>query len=644
MEFRFGIFALLAASAGLVAPAFAAPTLNGPIADYAVLQRDAEIPLTGNAAAGSAVTISIAGTEVSTNADATGDWRTALPALPAGGPYRLVIQDSEGISTFQNILVGDVILCSGQSNMEFPVYRALNPDGAIANSDNPNIRLLTIPHVTNTDAQDRLPAGTEWNVAGPDVVRDFSAVCYFTGQALQQENDVPVGLIDSSWGGSQIEAWLSADDLHDVGGFTEELSQLELYARDPRAAMAAYGKHWEAWWRSIDQDHAPWAGTVAGPGWKAAPDIMDDWKTYGDPEAATHLGRVWYGKTFSLSAKQARMGGSLSLGLFDDTDATWINGHFLGSTSSWTDARTYQVPSAFLKPGKNTIVVNVLNTYGKGGMLGPNDAVALSLSSGESLPLGADWMYRVVSEDRPGGPQLPWETVRGYTTIHNAMISPLTGFPLHAAIWYQGESNADRGMAYQPLLERLVKSWRAYFGADLPVVIVQLPGYDGMPDRPGPSGWSDIREAQRRVAVNDPKTGLAVTIDAGDRTDIHPPNKQLVVRRILRVLDILTGQSRGFEDGIVPIRAVRDKNRISLEMPNGNLKAIGSARPIAFELCSDSGTCEWADATLNGTRVDLVVPPQVTPAEVRYCWGDAPICNLFSGDDVPVSPFRMGVE
>ena len=175
-------------------------------------------------------------------------------------------------------------------------------------------------------------------------------------------------------------------------------------------------------------------------------------------------------------------------------------------------------------------------------------------------------------------------------------------------------------------------------------MIVQLPGYDGMPDRPGPSGWSDIREAQRRVAVNDPKTGLAVTIDAGDRTDIHPPNKQLVVQRILPVLAILTGQGDGVEDGIVPLRAVRDGGRISLEMPTGHLKTIGSARPIAFEICGESGACEWADATLDGAMIDLGVPSQATPSEVRYCWGDAPICNLFSGDDVPVSPFRMGLE
>ena len=588
--------------------------------------------------------ISIADFEVSTSADTTGLWQAALPQLPAGGPYRLAIQDSEGITTYQNILIGDVILCSGQSNMEFPVYRALNPDGAIADSGNPNLRLLTIPHVANTDAQDTLPAGAEWVVAGPGTVRDFSAVCYFTGRAIQQENGVPVGLIDSSWGGSQIEAWLSADDLGHIGSFTEQLSQLGLYARDPKAAMTAYGAQWEAWWRSVDRGHAPWTGDVTGAGWKAAPEIMADWKTYGDPETEDHLGRVWFGKTFSLSAKQARMDGSLSLGLFDDTDATWINGHFLGSTSSWTDARTYDVSAAFLKPGKNTIVVNVLNTYGTGGMLGPNDAVALKFVSGESLSLGTDWTYRVVDENKPGGPQPPWETVSGYATIHNAMIAPLIGFPLHAAIWYQGESNTERGAAYQPLLEQLVKSWRAYFGADLPVVIVQLPGYGAMPVTPEPSGWSNIREAERLVAVDDPNTGLAVTIDAGDRTDIHPPNKQLVVERILHVLGVLTGKNQGFADGIAPVRAVSGVGHVFLEMPTDVLKAVGSANPIAFEICSEGGVCEWADATLNGAVIDLVVPSRMKPSEVRYCWGDAPICNLFSNDDVPVSPFRAKLE
>jgi sialate O-acetylesterase len=302
------------------------------------------------------------------------------------------------------------------------------------------------------------------------------------------------------------------------------------------------------------------------------------------------------------------------------------------------------VPAGFLKRGENTIIVNVRNTYGMGGMLGPNDAVALHLGSTETIPLGSGWTYRVVSEDKAGGPQPPWETVGGYTTIHNAMISPLAGYPLHAALWYQGESNADRGTQYQPLLEQLIASWRKDFGAELPVVIVQLPGYGAMPDKPGPSGWSDVREAQRRVAADDPRTGLAVTMDAGERTDIHPANKAVVAERVTKVLAILTGRDTGFPDGIAPVRAQRNGDAILLEMPNDQLKVIGAARPIAFQVCSESGDCAWADASLDGALITVTVPAGVPAADVRYCWGDAPICNLFSNDDVPVSPFRMALD
>lgn len=648
MTFRPRILGMLLGSAailpGLQLQASSEPVLSGPVMNSAVVQRERPIPLAGSGTPGSKVSIAFAGIDVTTSTDAAGAWQAALPAMPAGGPYTLSIQDPSGTTTYQDIMVGEVILCSGQSNMEFPVYRALNPDRVIDAATNPNLRLMTIPQVTSITPLKTLPEGTVWEGATPETVREFSAVCYLSGKALQEDRGIPVGLIDASWGGSQIEAWLSAADLEQVNGFSAQLHQLSLYARDKHAAMMAYGEEWERWWRAAYKGDVAWTGAGEGAGWKSAPTEMADWHTYDDPDTKDHLGRVWFSKSFTLSAAQARKDGALSLGLFDDTDATWINGHFLGSTSSWTDVRTYEVPASFLKAGKNTIIVNVRNTYGPGGMMGPADAVSLQLDSGDALPLGTDWSYKVISEDKPGGPQTPWESVSGYTTIHNAMTAPLSGYPLGGAIWYQGESNTDRGGQYQALLTQLIAHWRQDFGAELPVVVVQLPGYGALPDKAGPSGWSDVREAERRVALDDPKTGLAVTIDAGDRTDIHPPNKQLVADRVTDVFDVLTGRASGFADGIAPAHATLAEGAITMEMPADSLQVIGSNRPIAFQTCDASGSCEWAEASLKGETIKIDVPANMEPAEIRYCWGDAPLCNLFSDTDVPVAPFSLLVD
>ena len=648
MTVRSRIIGVLLGSAAILPwlhqPAISEPVLSGPVMNSAVVQREKVIPLHGSAAAGSQVSIEIAGVSLSTRADQSGAWQAELPEMAAGGPYKLSIRDSSGTSTYENILVGDVILCSGQSNMEFPVYRTLNPDRVIAEANNPNLRLMTIPQVTSITPLEMLPEGAIWENTTPKTVRDFSAVCYLSGADLQEHRGVPVGLIDASWGGSQIESWLSAADLEKVGGFSAQLHQLSLYARDKHAAMMAYGEEWERWWRAAYEGGATWTGSGEGAGWKPAPAEMADWQTYEDRDMKGHLGRVWFSKSFTLSKTQARKAGALSLGLFDDTDATWINGRFLGSTSSWTDNRTYEVPASFLKAGKNTIIVNVRNTYGPGGMMGPADVVSLQLDSGETLPLGTDWSYKVISEDKAGGPQPPWESVSGHTTIHNAMTAPLAGYPMGGAIWYQGESNTDRGGQYQALLTQLIARWRQDFGAELPVVVVQLPGYGALPDKAGPSGWSDVREAERRVALKDSLTGLAVTIDAGDRTDIHPPNKQLVAERVTEVFNVLDGSENGFADGIAPSIATRRQGTITMEMPTDGFKIIGSDRPIAFQTCDTSGSCEWAEAKLNGKTITITIPANMEPVEVRYCWGDAPLCNLFSAKDVPVAPFSLAVD
>lgn len=639
-----GLACLLAGCVSAVSSAAAAPVLDGVWRDNGVVQRGAPVAFSGKADPGSTVAVQLGPNVAETIAAEDGEWSVSLAALEAGGPFDLSVSDGSGELHHQNIMVGDVLLCSGQSNMEYPVYRALNPDSVMAEAGDARLRLLSVPKSAVVTPERSLPDEAGWLAATPETVRDFSAVCYFAGRALRARNDVAVGLIDASWGGSQIEAWLPFSQLEDAGNFASELEQLRLYERDTSAAMAAFGGHWEAWWMDAHNGTRPWASTSDGPDWSDAPDQMMDWKAYGDPALETHLGQVWFSRSFELTPEQARQAGRLSLGLFDDTDATWLNGKFLGSTSSWSDPRTYDVAEGHLQPGRNTIIVNVLNTYGQGGMLGPAGGVMLRLAGGDTIALGADWRYRKVDPAAGNGPSPAWEAVTGYTTIHNGMIAPLGHPALYAALWYQGESNAGRSHQYQGLLGKLTASWRARFGTDLPVVIVQLPVYGAMSDMPGPSGWAGIREAQRKVAVAEKDTGLAVVLDAGERLDIHPPNKLLVAQRILAVLEALKGGRTGAEDGIVPVRVTETGATVSLTLPAGDYRTIGSDRPIAFELCGAPDQCAWAKADLDGNVIELEKPAETEASLVRYCWGDAPVCNLFTADDTPVSPFEMAIE
>lgn len=632
------------ALASMPAAALAQPTLDGPITDHGVLQQGRAIALSGMAAPGGEVEISLAGESVTVTAGADGAWSAELAALPAGGPYELILSDSAGTTQLEDLLVGDVWLCSGQSNMDYPVYRALNPDREIAGPHSAEIRLLKVPQVSDPIPQKSFPEGTAWTHATPETVRDFSAVCYFTGRALQAAQGVPIGLVNASWGGSQIESWLPAASLREVGGFEDKLSQLDLYAEDPRAATAAFGESWEAWWQE-NFDTTPWTGDGLEEDWFEAPAEMADWKTYGDPIAENHLGRAWYALQFSLAPGQAAQSASLHLGGFDDVDATWLNGAFLGSTFGWGDPRIYDVELRDLKPGLNTIYINILNTWGMGGMLGPAEEVKLVLDDGSEVALGLGWRYSIVANGSQGdGPRVPWESVGGYTSIYNGMVHPLGAYPMRGGIWYQGETNAGRGEEYAPLLSALTAHWRKTFNPEMPVVVVQLPNFGELSEDASWAGWGTLREAQRQVALAEDMTGLAVTIDAGDRLDIHPANKQLVAQRVSDVALGLMGEAETSLDGVAPLGVERSGDWARISMPPAGLKTVSGARPNSIAVCDSEGACTWADATVSGDAVLVYLGEASATQEIRYCWGDAPVCNLYTGGDLPVAPFRVELD
>lgn len=622
------------------------PLFDALFREHVVLQRGGPIPVWGTARPGETVTVALAGASASAEADGDGRWAADLPAVAAGGPYVLEARSADGrVQTVEDVLVGDVFLCSGQSNMVLPVSRALNTPTEVRNATDDRIRLMTVGLASNPTPLETLPTPGTWEVASPETVADWSAACYFFARELRQTVDVPLGLITSAWGGSNIRAWMNQAALSSTG-YDEALGLLRLYAEDQAAAQQGFGETWETWWRDRSDDAAgtePWQ-PATGAAWPLAPAVLGDWTAWDALQGFT--GMVWFRAAAELTAEQAQQDAVLSLGAIDEVDQTWINGHVVGNTFGYGTERTYQVPASLLQEGENVIVVNVLNTYGAGGLVGDPARRALAFGDGSRVPLET-WRYDPVRTVGGYPPRAPWESVAGFSTIHNAMTAPLRDYGLKAALWYQGESNTDEAGTYRDLLQALVAQWREQFGADLPVLVVQLANYGAPSTAPTESGWAEVREAQRLVAEGDSLVGLAVTIDIGDAYDIHPSNKQEVGRRLARTARRVVYGESSLSSGPAPAHAERhgDTVAVTFEGVEEGLVTYGHTGPIGFELCgADRGSCRYVDAQLDGERVLLQAPADLEVTRVRYAWADSPVVTLYDASGLPVGPFELPVE
>lgn len=634
------------AAAGLSAAPTQPPQrlLHEIFQDHAVLQRDRPIAVWGQSRAGDEISISFAGKAARVRASAQGRWHAELPALPAGGPYVLTVQAASGASqSITDVLVGDVYLCSGQSNMELPVANSLDAAREIAVSKKDTIRLLTVAHASAPEPLRHFQAPVAWIAAAPDSVRDFSAACYFFARELQKSVAVPLGLIHASWGGSRIEPWISDAGLRSVGGFDARLDLLRLYARDKTAGDEAEGERWERWWRTRSPT-APWK--ESGSDWRQAPEPMRDWKTWGVPELARHDGMVWFRRNVTLSAQQAAGTSTVSLGAIDEVDQTWVNGRPIGNSFGYGTERTYQLPAGVLRAGENSIVVNVLSTWDAGGMYGPPDHMALRFADGSAVPLGGEWHYQFVPASYGYPPRAPWESVGGLSSLYNGMIAPIAPYGLRGALWYQGESNTGDAASYQALLSALMRDWRHQLRAELPLLIVELPNFGKPAVAPGASDWASLREAQRRAVLEDAHAALAVTIDVGEPRALHPPNKQAVGERLARAArHLIYGASLSASDP-VPAAAKRDGREVAVSFDgvDGALVTLSSQRAIGFELCgAEQSSCRFVDARVEPTRVLLNGSENPGATRVRFCWADAPLCNLYDRSGVPAGPFEIPI-
>ncbi|WP_295930098.1 sialate O-acetylesterase [uncultured Xanthomonas sp.] len=646
---------LLAAALGCcatpcVAQDAAPPLLHALFQDHAVLQRDRPLLVWGDAAPGATVSVTFARQSVSARADAGGRWHATFKPVAAGGPYDMTVRAGQARQVVRDVLVGDVWLCSGQSNMELPVWRALDASRELAAAAEPSIRLFTVPKAAAVAPQEAFPAAVAWQPAAPDTVREFSAACFYFARELQKTVKVPMGLIQAAWGGARIEAWTSADALRAQGGMDEALDVLALSATDPIAASARWGRHWQQWWTTragARPGDTPWQPGADSTGWQDAPAALGAWERWGVPALADYNGMVWYRTQVTLSAAQAAQGARLVLGPVDETDMTWVNGVAVGSQNAPSDPRRYALAPGLLKAGTNTVVVNVLDTYGEGGLAGPASAHAVELADGTRIVLDRHWQYRVAS-DPQSPPLAPWHAASGMSTLYNGMIAPLGRYGLRGMLWYQGESNTGDGAAYATRLRGLRDDWRRQFGAKMPLLVVQLAGYGLPPQAPVESGWAQVREAQRRVAAEDACSGLAVAIDIGGAYDIHPPNKQELGRRLARAArHVVYGEHALAPSGPIPRTATRTQGgvRIVFDDVDGSLVTTGASGPIGFELCdAQAQRCTYADAALDGRAVVLRSPQAVAAARVRYCWADGPVCTLRDSAGAPAGPFELPVS
>ena len=650
---RGNILVLLAAvaTASMASAADSALKVDAVFADHMVIQQGKAIPVHGSATPGETVSVAFNDAWASGRADANGRWTVQLPAQSGGliGTLRVSSEGGERVS-FADVAVGQVWLCSGQSNMDLTVANAANPERTAREAVGLPIRLLKIRRTATAAPAATFAAEIPWSAASETSVPEFSAACWHMARTLRANGiDVPIGLIHAAWGGSTIEDWMSPEALR-IGGVPEEnLSLLTDYAADPVATTAKAIDRTDQWAFANDPGSAPDGGWFADrfddSGW-AAIDVPGLWERSGIKVLTSYDGVLWFRRTFDLSPEQAAASANLNLGRIDERDRVWVNGRPVGATLAGDVSRSYSLPAGTLRAGTNTIAVRVIDEMGSGGFGGPPRALTLESASGGSVSLAGPWRYRAGSSDEQWTvppPFLSWAAPRGLAMAWGGMIAPLHDFPLAGIAWYQGESNTARAASYAKLLDSWRADWRRQFrDPELPVVIVQLPGYGGRAARPSDGGWPQLREAQRLTARADPKTGLAVTIDIGMSTDIHPAHKDVVGQRIgLEAMRVAYGASKPVAPS--PVSARRARNGVVVEFagaPEG-LIVYGSASPTAFEWCDAAKACRFADGVVDGASVVVAAPAQA--AFIRYAWQGFPPINLYGSAGLPVVPFEVPV-
>ena len=606
--------------------------------DHAVLQQGREVPVWGTADDGEQVSVEIAGRSA-TATTVAGRWLVRLPELPVGGPYTLTIRGTNTV-VLDDVLVGEVWLCGGQSNME----RQLGPregqkplvgwERTAATAALPQLRHFGVAQ--KLSAVPLAGVGGSWQVSSPETAPEFTAVGFYFGRALQRARNVPVGLIHASWGGTPAEAWTSAETMRRIPGTDAVLELLQVQAQDPERAATEYRAKLEQWCAQHDAGSAPaapWsAPEVPAAGWTSST-LPGFW------EQADHLGfdgLVWYRKEFTLTAEQAAGAATLDVGRVDDVDTTWVNGVEVGSTAGWKVDRSYAVPAGVLRAGRNVVAVRVLDSGGGGGIWGEAAGLALHPVAGDAVSLAGEWSRRVSASVQQTGlpPVAPSTGSNVPTVLYNGMIAPLLPYAVRGAIWYQGEANNPFPQEYRKLLPLTIADWRRSFGqGEFPFLFVQIAPHEEM--------TPELREAQLQIWQETKNTAMVVTTDCGDAEDIHPADKEPVGERLaLAARAVAYGEAIEYSG---PVYAGAEFSgaaaTIRFTHVGGGLVAPGGVLK-GFTLAGADGVFHPAAAKIAGDKIVVTSAEVPAPKAVRYGWANVPDCNLFNTLGLPASPFR----
>ena len=653
---------ILIAFAALLAINVAAKVQLTPLfTDNMVFQQNCQAPVWGKAEPGAEVVVTPSWNNktYSARADAEGRWQVSIPT-PKGSFRKYTLTISDGDPVFlRNVVVGEVWLGSGQSNMEMWFDRMsgrAGQDYSVDASGYSDVRILHVTRATGMAERDFFSAEFGgWQESSPETVHNFSAAAWYFGRKLTEELKVPVGIIDSSWGGTIIEAWMSEGAAKGFPEVQNQLALTKLLPDNEADREKAFEDVIDSFYKSVwDQDPGP-----------------DDtqWKDISLPCKVQDLwpgtnGIFWFRKEIDIPAGWEGHDLSLSLGPVDDFDDTYWNGELVGYGRTWNKPRKYTIPARMVKAGKAVLCIRDTDDHGNGGIYGNASLLYVQGPDGEKIRLDGDWKV-CMSMSFKGMPILARHEPNLATVLYNAMIKPLAPFAIKGAIWYQGESNVDRAYRYRDYMNSMILDWRTLWGYDFPFYITQLAGYYPVTRVAGDNDWAELREAQAISTEVLDKVGMACIIDIGEADDIHPVKKLEVGERLARLALVNDYGKKAVANGPHFVGYSLCDNAIKVKFTDvaGGLKVIPSGdyaeirygkAGMDFELVkkAESGVLcgfqiagadrgwHWADATIDGDEVIVSCPEVSHPLAVRYGWGANPVCNLFNSEGLPAWPFR----
>lgn len=613
--------------------------------DNMIVQQKSMLTISGVSAAGKEVVVKVGwnSKDFRVTSGMDGKFEVQVPTPKAGGPYTITIDDGEPLF-LQNVLVGEVWLCSGQSNMEMPVAgwgKVMNYEKEIAEAIYPSIRLLQVKKVISHVPSEKLEInGDGWKECSPSSVENFSAVAYFYARNLWEKLKVPVGVIDCTWGGTPAEAWTSLSALKHVWGFEEDAARIEQCRADRELLMAKYQDDMTDWEKRLNDCDPGMKNNV--PCWTSNEQSGDDWKQMNLPGAWEHNGlpdfdgSVWFQKVVDIPSEWEGKTLTLNLGKIDDKDITYFNGKEIARGDGYYVKRTYSVPAELVKSGKGIITVKVQDQSGTGGICGSPEELSIDAGN-DKISLAGMWNYRVgvpLSQQ----PQVPFspDSQNYPSVLYNAMVYPLRNFPIKGAIWYQGEANVERAVQYTPLFQSMITDWRNLWKNDFPFYFVQLANFLNMQEVQPNSTWAHLREAQAN-ALHLEKTGMVVTIDIGEAYDIHPKNKQEVGARLARLALADTYGKGKYEIPMYKSFKI-EKGAVILSF-NQDIIVKGEI-PTGFAMAGPDMKFYPAHAIVKGNMITVTSSDVTVPIAVRYGWADNPPCNLYGENGLPLTPFR----